>query len=100
MESLLRYWFGVLIHGGTYFRNFTVTGQLRGVRLNFMMSTISQHCFCLSKTEKSVQRINITARNINAKKRGKERKRKAENKIPLQNQTEIILHFAIDGINM
>ena len=100
MEGLLRYWFGVLIHGGTYFRNFTVTGQLRGVRLNFMMSTISQHCFCLSKTEKRVQRINITARNINAKKRGKERKRKAENKIPLQNQTEIILHFAIDGINM
>ena len=100
MEGLLRYWFGVLIHGGTYFRNFTVTGQLRGVRLNFMMSTISQHCFCLSKTEKSVQRRNITARNINAKKRGKERKRKAENKIPLQNQTEIILHFAIDGINM
>ena len=100
MEGFLRYWFGVLIHGGTYFRNFTVTGQLRGVRLNFMISTISQHCFCLSKTEKSVQGINITARNINAKKRGKERKRKAENKIALQNQTEIILHFAIDGINM
>ena len=100
MEGFLRYWFGVLIHGGTYFRNFTVTGQLRAVRLNFMISTISQHYFCLLKTEKSAQGINITARNINAKKRGKERKRKAENKIPLQNQTEIILHFAIDGITM
>ena len=65
-----------------------------------MISTISQHYYCLLKTEKSAQGINITARNINAKKRGKERKRKAENKIPLQNQSEIILHFAIDGINM
>ena len=65
-----------------------------------MISTISQHYYCLLKTEKSAQGINITARNINEKKRGKERKRKAENKIPLQNQSEIILHFAIDGINM
>ena len=65
-----------------------------------MISTISQNYFCLLKTEKSVQGINITARSINTKKRGKERKRKAENKIPLQNQTEIILHFAIDGITM
>ena len=32
MEGFLLYWFGLLIHGGTYFRNFTVTGQLRGVR--------------------------------------------------------------------
>ena len=45
MEGFLRYWFGVLIHGGTYFRNFTVTGQLRGVRLNFMISTIPQIIF-------------------------------------------------------
>ena len=65
-----------------------------------MISTISQHYFCLLKTEKGTQGITITARNINAKKRGKERKRKAENKIPLQNQTEIILHFAADGITM
>ena len=65
-----------------------------------MISTISQNYFCLLKTEKGVQGINITARSINAKKRGKERKGKAENKIPLQNQSEIILHFAIDGITM
>ena len=77
-----------------------LTRQLRGVGLNFVISTISQRCLCLLETEKSTQGINITARNINAKKRGKERKRKAENKIPLQNQTEIILHFIFEGIRM
>ena len=78
MEGFLRYWFGVLIHGGTYFRNFTVTGRLRGVRLNFMISTISRlTLFFFIKNRKEHTRDKHHSKKHKRKEKRKRKKRKS-----------------------
>ena len=42
MESFLRYWFGGLIHGGGYFRNFTVCMHHLPKTTQFSVYTISE----------------------------------------------------------